>query len=37
MGRLAEGGEGTGDGTLLDGFGTRSDNKRNTKLAQLSP
>jgi hypothetical protein len=35
--RLAESGKGMGDWTELDGFGTRSDNERNTILAQLSP
>jgi len=37
MWRLAEGGEGMGNRTELDGFGTRSDNERNTILAQLPP
>jgi hypothetical protein len=35
--RLAEGGEGMGYRTELDGFRTRSYNERNTTLAQLSP
>ena len=36
-GRLAEIGKGSCNGTYLDGFRTRSDDKRNTRLAQLSP
>jgi hypothetical protein len=36
-GRLAKGSQGMGNGTELDGFGTRSNNERNTILAQLSP
>ena len=35
--RLTEGGEGIGDRTQFDGFRARSDNERNTILAQLSP
>lgn len=34
---LVEGGEGMGNRAELDGFGTRSNNERNTGLAQLSP
>ena len=34
---LAEGGEGMGNRTELDGFGTRSYDERNAILAQLSP
>jgi hypothetical protein len=36
-GRLAKGGQGMGNGTELDSFGTRSNYERNTILAQLSP
>jgi hypothetical protein len=36
-GWLAEIGKGSCNGTYLDGFRTRSDDKRNTRLAQLSP
>ena len=35
--RLAEVGERMGNRAELDGFGTRSDNERDTILAQLSP
>jgi len=35
--RLAESGEGMGNSTELNGFGTRSYDKRNAILAQLSP
>jgi len=34
---FAESGEGMGNRTELDGFGTRSNNERNTRLAQLPP
>jgi hypothetical protein len=34
---LAKRGKRMGDGTQFDGFRTRSDDKRNTRLAQLSP